>query len=76
MVRKVIKEAMRLGRPVEIIYQGDKEITHRVVDIKEIKDDKLKAYCRNKRGIRYFNIDNILSAFIYKEDEMNDLKRG
>ena len=76
MVSQVIKEAIRLGSPVEIIYMGDKGITQRVIDIKQIKDGKIMAYCRTKKAIRYFNIENILSAFIYNEDEMDDLKRG
>lgn len=75
MISHVIKEAMRRGIPVEIIYQRDKEITQRVIDIKQINDNKIKAYCRTKKAIRHFNIENILAASLYNEGEINDLKK-
>jgi len=76
MVKQVMERALKTGEPVEIIYMGDKEMTQRVVDVKQIKDNKIIAYCRLRRTVRYFNIDSILSAFIYEGKEMNDLKKN
>jgi len=76
MVDQVLKKAEQTGSPVEIIYLGDKGITQRVIEVRQFKKDKVIAFCRLRREVRYFNIENILSASIYSENEMDDLKKN
>jgi predicted DNA-binding transcriptional regulator YafY len=43
------------------------KITERNIKVKEISEDKVKAYCYLRREIRYFKIENILSAKILND---------
>lgn len=76
MVDQVLKKAEQTGSPVEIIYLGDKGITQRVIEVRQLNKDKVIAFCRLRKEVRYFNIENILSASIYGKGEMNDLKKN
>jgi predicted DNA-binding transcriptional regulator YafY len=48
--------------PVEMIYLSEKGIcTKRIIIIKEIKDETLRAYCYYRQNMRTFKIDQILA---------------
>ena len=67
MVDTVLKQAMRDGLPVVIIYQGEKEMTQRRIFVRGIEDESVTAYCTVKRGLRRFKKKNILSAVIAED---------
>jgi predicted DNA-binding transcriptional regulator YafY len=47
---------------IEMIYQTkDGSISHRIIRVKEINQDKIHAYCYLRKGFRNFAISNILS---------------
>jgi predicted DNA-binding transcriptional regulator YafY len=51
-----------VGRTVEIIYLDSKgKITQRKIEVKSIKDHKIKAFCLDQCEPRIFKIANILA---------------
>jgi predicted DNA-binding transcriptional regulator YafY len=60
---KIIKETAKHGKVLRIKYVNAKdENSIRNVEPYEIRNGKLWAYCRQKRGIRQFSMENIQSA--------------
>jgi mitochondrial fission protein ELM1 len=68
MVEMVLKQALKTGRPVVIIYNGEKEMTQRRIFVRRLDKESVTAYCMDKKGIRRFKKQAILSAVI-AEDE-------
>ncbi|MEF9864288.1 MAG: hypothetical protein RSA86_03375 [Christensenellaceae bacterium] len=64
IVNKTLEIAHRDKKPVIIVYMGKKEMTQRRVYIRSIIDEKVTAYCTQKKGVRIFDIQRILSAKI------------
>lgn len=64
MINKSLRIAYRDSLPVKIIYEGKDGITQRVIVIKSIKEDGVVAYCRLRRRISTFRLENILAAEI------------
>ncbi|TLS39018.1 WYL domain-containing protein [Pseudalkalibacillus caeni] len=49
--------------PVEIIYLSKKgELSQRTIQIESFNGEIIKAYCTNKKALRMFKVENILSA--------------
>ena len=62
MILKTLQIAYRDNLPVRIIYEGKEGITQRVIVIKSVTEDGIVAYCRLRRRISSFKIENILAA--------------
>lgn len=68
IVEKSLVVAYRGALPVRIVYDGKDGLTERTIIIKNIKEESLVAYCRLRRRISTFKLDNILAAEVqYKE---------
>ena len=64
-IAKQVQEALRNGDQIEIEYMDDKgKTTIRKVDIQQIRDNKIKAYCHLRQALRYFDIDKIKNTKI------------
>jgi len=62
IILKTLQIAHRDGVPVRIIYEGKSSITQRVIVVKSIGDDGIVAYCRLRRRISTFKLEQILAA--------------
>lgn len=62
IIVKTLHIAHRDGLPVRIIYEGKSGITQRVIVIKSIGDGGIVAYCRLRRRISTFKLEQILAA--------------
>ncbi len=52
-----------IGQTVEIIYSGnDGSITQRAIEVREIGNNTVKAFCLRWRAPRVFRIENILAV--------------
>jgi hypothetical protein len=59
-IEEKIKAALGDGQQVEIEYMDDSgQTTLRKIDIQQIKDNKIKAYCHLRQALRFFEIDKI-----------------
>jgi len=67
MINYILKKSLDEDKIIKIIYIKEQEITERNIRVKEIYFDKIKAYCYLRKEVRYFKIENILSAVILKE---------
>jgi len=67
MINYILKKSLDEDKIIKIIYIKEQEITERNIKVKEIYFDKIKAYCYLRKEVRYFKIENILSAVILKE---------
>lgn len=65
MKEHILKASLERGRVITIIYNGESGISERNIKVLEIQDNKIKAYCYLRRQIRFFKIENILSADYY-----------
>jgi predicted DNA-binding transcriptional regulator YafY len=64
LIEKTLSVAAVSAQPVKIIYQSDSGITQRIIEIKNINSDQVVAYCRLRRRISTFRLENILAAQI------------
>jgi len=62
IILKTLQIAHRDGVPVRIIYDGKSGITQRVIVVKSIGDSDIVAYCRLRRRISTFKLEQILAA--------------
>ena len=69
ITEKVLKQALLNGSPVIIIYNGKKEMTQRRIFIRSMDEEYITAYCIEKKGIRKFKKENILSAIFAETSE-------
>jgi len=67
MIKYILKKSFEDNIVIQIIYDKDDIITKRNIKVKEIYENKIKAYCYLRRDIRFFKIDNILSAKLLKD---------
>lgn len=52
-----------IGRTVQIIYNDrNRKITIRTIQVRAVKDGKVKAFCLIANAPRIFNIDNIIDV--------------
>jgi hypothetical protein len=52
-----------VGRIVEIIYvDKNNKITQRMIEVRSIEGDMVKAYCLKQKASRVFKIANILAV--------------
>jgi len=65
MKEHILKASLERGRVITIIYNGESGISERNIKVLEIQDNRIKAYCYLRKQIRYFKIENILSADYY-----------
>jgi predicted DNA-binding transcriptional regulator YafY len=62
MVNHILKSSHELKCIVTIIYQKGSEITKRNIQVIDINDNHVKAFCYLRNELRIFKLDNILSA--------------
>jgi predicted DNA-binding transcriptional regulator YafY len=62
MVNHILKASQERKCIVTIIYQKGKEITERNIQVIEIADNHVKAFCYLRNDLRLFKLSNILSA--------------
>jgi predicted DNA-binding transcriptional regulator YafY len=67
MIKYILNKSLKDDIIIQIIYMKKDKITERNIKVKEISEDKVKAYCYLRREIRYFKIENILSAKILND---------
>ena len=67
MINYIINKSLNENIIIQIIYIKNDLITERNIKVKEIYLDKIKAYCYLRKEIRYFKIENILSARIIED---------
>lgn len=59
-VEERVREAFQNGQQLEIEYMDEGgQTTLRKIDIQQIKDNKIKAYCHLRQALRFFEIDKI-----------------
>ncbi len=68
MVESVLKQALKSGRPVIIIYNGEKEMTQRRIFVRKLDGESVTAYCMLKKEVRRFKKQGILSAVIADDE--------
>jgi len=62
IVRRTLELAREKGEPVIICYMGCDGITQRRVYVRKLDEERLTAYCTEKRAVRMFRTTGILSA--------------
>jgi len=65
MIEHMLKASLERGSIITIIYNGKSGISERNIKVLEMNDGKVKAYCYLRKQIRYFKLENILSAAYY-----------
>jgi predicted DNA-binding transcriptional regulator YafY len=64
-MKGLLTRAMERREKVEMIYLSAKgEVTQRVIDVVNLNDQHVIAYCHTRKERRLFKIDNILSLSI------------
>lgn len=67
-MNKILKLAMENKMPVEMIYMSaGGVISQRIIDVNEISETTIKAFCHLRKRTRAFRIENILSVLPYKQ---------
>lgn len=62
-MRRILQRAMLQQTPIEIIYMSQNGIlTQRQIEVYEINEHTIKAFCLLRKKTRTFKIDSILSA--------------
>ena len=67
MVDHVLKASLEQGIVITIIYAKEKVITKRNIQVQEIGESCIKAYCCLRRENRVFRKENILAADYIRE---------
>lgn len=67
IVERTLKFAYENDKPVTVCYLGKEGISQRRVYVRKIDEGKVTVYCTQKRAIRVFRLDGILSAQIAEE---------
>lgn len=63
MIDETLRQAIRQGVPVQIIYCDEKGwITQRWVQVRSFGQQDILAYCLNKRAYRRFKRERLLAA--------------
>lgn len=61
-MKGIIWRALQTGQTLEMIYiSRNNKITHRYIKIVKIGSHSILAFCFEKRKLRTFKLDNILS---------------
>jgi predicted DNA-binding transcriptional regulator YafY len=69
-MRRFLSKALNEKQLIEIIYISDKQtITQRTIQISEINQHTIRAYCFLRKQSRLFKINNILSVLPKKQKE-------
>ena len=60
-----LKRAFNEHKNLEIMYLGkDNKVSQRVIRIIEFNEHIVKAYCYQRKALRFFKIENMLSGRI------------
>ena len=62
MISKVLEASMVDNRAITIVYAANNILTKRTIEVLEIRENEIQAYCYLRKQIRTFKIDNILAA--------------
>ena len=65
MVEHMLKASLERGSIITIIYNGKSGMSERNIQVLEMQEDKIKAYCYLRKQVRYFKLGSILSAAYY-----------
>jgi predicted DNA-binding transcriptional regulator YafY len=58
-----LKKAFNEHKNLEIMYLGkNNEVSQRVIRILELNEHTVKAYCYQRKALRFFKIENMLSG--------------
>lgn len=67
IILKTLTLCLREDKPAIVIYEGAKGISQRRVYVRKITEQSVTVYCMQKKGLRVFRSDGILSAKIADE---------
>lgn len=68
----ILRNAMKSKMLVEMIYMSEKgDISQRVITVYDVSQSHIKAFCHNKKQVRIFKVENILTVFPYKRRRKN-----
>lgn len=67
MVDHILRTSLEQGITITIMYTKDNIITKRNIQVQEIGDTCIKAYCYLRRQNRVFKRENILAADYIRE---------
>lgn len=60
-----LKKAFNEHKNLEIMYLGkNNKVSQRVIQILEFNEHIVKAYCYQRKAIRFFKVENMLSGRI------------
>ena len=62
MVNHILKMSQEQHRIITIIYQSGDNITQRNIQVTDIQEGNVRAFCYLRNQNRIFKIENILSA--------------
>ncbi|MCG8501660.1 MAG: WYL domain-containing protein [Firmicutes bacterium] len=72
MIQHILKASMERKCIVTIIYQKGDQITKRNIEVIDIRNDNVKAFCYLRNQPRIFKLQNILAASLYRKN--NDIR--
>ena len=67
IILKTLTLCLREDKPAIVIYEGAKGISQRRVYVRKITEQNVTVYCMQKKGLRVFRVDGILSAKVADE---------
>lgn len=68
LVKKLLIKSSLDQKPIEIIYfSKNGEITHRLITVRSVNDERILALCHVKKQYRTFLIEQILAAHLPKK---------
>ncbi|WP_406945779.1 hypothetical protein ACJA3J_05885 [Halobacillus sp. SY10] len=64
----ILNRAAGCKMSLEMIYiDGKGNMTQRKIRVVEVRESNVLAYCYNRKKVRSFRLDGILSVYPYKE---------
>ncbi|ALC83394.1 MULTISPECIES: hypothetical protein [Bacillus] len=58
----LLRRSMKENMPVEIIYDKGNEFSKRMINVFEIEQDHVKAFCYTRNQMRTFRTERILAV--------------
>jgi Predicted transcriptional regulator len=66
MINHILRGSLEQGSIVTIIYTKENQITKRNIQVLELTDSYVKAFCHLRKQRRVFKLENILAADYYR----------
>lgn len=67
MLDNILKSSQEQHRIITIMYQGGEGITQRDIRVIDMDDQKIRAMCYLRNGLRIFRKDGILAADYHRK---------